>query len=210
METSVYLDNQVFCFLAIAVWIFLRMLYLAARKRKPFMNVREALFNLFVAYMIVVASLTLLPVEIGQRQFPIGESYGNIIPIIGTLRDVERGMKVDGMSHFYFGFWLKNIGGNLLMLLPFGLLLPLQSRKRIRMGRTTLLACLLSLGIEGLQVMTLFIGDNYRVFDIDDILLNTLGAWVGALLAENIPAIIEKRKKLRPERLASQQSRREA
>jgi glycopeptide antibiotics resistance protein len=68
----------------------------------------------------------------------------------------------------------KNIIGNLLLFFPFGLFLPLIN-KRLRQGwRLVGLAFLTSLLIELCQY-------HYaeRIFDVDDLLLNTVGAGLG-------------------------------
>ncbi|MEG3068319.1 MAG: VanZ family protein [Syntrophaceticus schinkii] len=46
----------------------------------------------------------------------------------------------------------------------------------------TLFAFLFSLGIETLQLLLTLMGNIGRAFDVDDILLNTLGAFIGVSL----------------------------
>lgn len=65
---------------------------------------------------------------------------------------------------------------NVFLFLPFGFALPL-FWKRYRDGRRTLFAgFLLSLFIEGME---LFSG----ITDVDDLILNTIGAWIGYFIA---------------------------
>lgn len=78
--------------------------------------------------------------------------------------------------------WLAhpfNFFGNVLLFMPIGffevLLHPDFSRKK-QIGFTAATAALLSLFIEFAQLF------NYRVSDVDDIILNTIGAVLGALL----------------------------
>ena len=78
--------------------------------------------------------------------------------------------------------WLAhpfNFFGNVLLFMPIGffevLLHPGFSRKK-QIGFTAATAALLSLFIEFAQLF------NYRVSDVDDIILNTIGAVLGALL----------------------------
>lgn len=73
---------------------------------------------------------------------------------------------------------VRQLGGNLLLGLPFGVLLPVlmpQARGLLRVGVVTV--CLMTL-VELIQGALV----TGRVFDIDDVILNTAGALVGYLL----------------------------
>ncbi|WP_307666210.1 VanZ family protein [Streptomyces sp. V2I9] len=72
----------------------------------------------------------------------------------------------------------KQAGGNLLLGVPFGLLLPFFVPRRMRMIRTTLLAAAVMVVVELIQG-ALVAG---RAFDIDDVILNTAGALLGYFL----------------------------
>ena len=70
-----------------------------------------------------------------------------------------------------------NIGGNVLGFMPFGFLLPILS-VRIRRGAAVILSGLaISLAVETIQLVT-----RVGIFDVDDLLLNTLGAALGYLI----------------------------
>ena len=71
-----------------------------------------------------------------------------------------------------------NTFGNLALLLPLGILLPLISHRFRTLKRVLLLALCLSVGIEASQFVLRFFG-NLRAVDIDDVILNTLGACLG-------------------------------
>ncbi|WP_405634081.1 VanZ family protein [Streptomyces sp. NBC_01178] len=72
----------------------------------------------------------------------------------------------------------KQAGGNLLLGVPFGLLLPFFVPRRLRMIRTTLLTAVVMAVVELIQG-ALVAG---RAFDIDDVILNTAGALLGYFL----------------------------
>ncbi|PWG12716.1 VanZ family protein [Streptomyces sp. V2] len=76
---------------------------------------------------------------------------------------------------------LLNVGGNAALLLVFGALLPIRSRRSRTLGRVAAIAALLSTAVEITQY-ALAVG---RVSSMDDVLLNTAGAVVGALLTRN-------------------------
>ncbi|RPK68750.1 VanZ like family protein [Streptomyces sp. ADI96-02] len=72
----------------------------------------------------------------------------------------------------------KQAGGNLLLGVPFGLLLPFIVSRRLRMIRLTLLTAVVMIVVELIQG-ALVVG---RAFDVDDVILNTSGALLGYLL----------------------------
>lgn len=73
---------------------------------------------------------------------------------------------------------VKQIGGNVLLGVPFGVLLPVLIPKARGVLRVLLLTAVVMLLVELVQG-TLITG---RAFDIDDVILNTSGALVGYLL----------------------------
>ncbi len=73
---------------------------------------------------------------------------------------------------------LLNLGGNAALLFLFGALIPMRYRVFAGAGRVAALAALLSVSVEIAQY-ALSVG---RVSSVDDVLLNTGGAVIGALL----------------------------
>lgn len=84
-------------------------------------------------------------------------------------------------EHVNFDIALNNLIGNFIMLLPLGLLLPFMFKKCQSLITITTIAFCTSFAIEILQ-FTLQIGRA----DIDDLILNTLGAIFGFLIAKGI------------------------
>jgi len=73
---------------------------------------------------------------------------------------------------------VKQIGGNLLLGLPFGVLLPVLAPWARGLLRVLLITATVMLLVELVQGALI----TGRAFDIDDVLLNTTGALVGYLL----------------------------
>jgi glycopeptide antibiotics resistance protein len=71
-------------------------------------------------------------------------------------------------------FWMRNLFGNLLLLLPLGLLGPIALPSLDRWWRIAIVALLYSLAIELTQLAV-----RDRSADIDDVLVNVLGAMLG-------------------------------
>lgn len=76
-----------------------------------------------------------------------------------------------------FGYVVLNLGGNFLGFVPMGMLLPAISRNLQKFWKTVILVFLFSGMVECIQLA-------YRVgcFDVDDLLLNTLGGAIGYLI----------------------------
>lgn len=70
----------------------------------------------------------------------------------------------------------ENLLGNIVVLIPFGMLFPLITRKN--WGYLGMLVCAFAF-VLGIEVFQLF--SAFGAFDVDDILLNCLGASLGYL-----------------------------
>lgn len=87
-----------------------------------------------------------------------------------------------------YGRFDKQIVGNFIMLLPLGIYLPLLYRKLRKVSgffAVLFISFLVSVSIEILQLAT-----NYRSTDVDDVILNTLGAVTGFLIYQLVRLII--------------------
>lgn len=78
---------------------------------------------------------------------------------------------------FTFKFWFLNIFGNIILFIPFGFLTPLTRNKPTHIFNIFIITSLLCFIIELCQFI-------FKVgqFDVDDIMLNTLGSIIGFLL----------------------------
>ncbi|MFE4912382.1 VanZ family protein [Streptomyces sp. NPDC056652] len=76
----------------------------------------------------------------------------------------------------------KQIGGNLLMGAPFGLLLPVLVPRRLRMVRVVVLTALVMVLVELAQGAVV----RGRAFDVDDVILNTSGALIAYVLVGRV------------------------
>ncbi|MFJ7998851.1 VanZ family protein [Streptomyces sp. NPDC096310] len=72
----------------------------------------------------------------------------------------------------------KQIGGNLLMGAPFGVILPLLLPRRLRMVRVVVLTVVVMALVELAQGAMV----EGRAFDVDDVILNTGGALIAYLV----------------------------
>ncbi len=70
-----------------------------------------------------------------------------------------------------------NLFGNVICFIPFGIFLPAISRHFKSFVRVTVLAALFSLFIESVQLYF-----KVGIFDVDDLMLNTLGGMIGYII----------------------------
>jgi len=131
-------------------------------------NIGFNLTVLMLALLYTVIMMNLLFLR--DRYFMDGYAY-NLVP----FDTIER--YIIYRDHFNFDIWFKNLFGNLVLFIPIGMFLPLLNT---RYGRSHMLvaACVCMIGAIELAQMLLRVGS----FDIDDIILNTAGAWIGLLL----------------------------
>jgi glycopeptide antibiotics resistance protein len=150
--------------MAAFVWIRLRLFMRAPLRRLA----PEALFAGYVAalsYVVIFAS-TLH----GYRGSGGIWSMVNVVPL-RTILELARPEHVTQAT--------RQLGGNVVLFVPFGVLLPIIWARFHSLKQLLLAAALASLGIELLQLALGLAGLLSRSIDVDDVVLNTLGAAVG-------------------------------
>jgi glycopeptide antibiotics resistance protein len=75
--------------------------------------------------------------------------------------------------------WAVNILGNLLLLAPLGFLAPILFERLRRFRNVCLTIVGTTLCIEMFQILSPLIGIRHRNFDVDDLILNTVGGLIG-------------------------------
>jgi glycopeptide antibiotics resistance protein len=125
----------------------------------PMIRLISALF--LAAWLIVIVAFTLR----AAHPLPGQVVTDNAVPF-KTI-----GIYLDNLDS---AFWVSQLVGNLLLLLPVGLFGPLVVPWLGRWWRVILVAALASAAIEVAQFQV-----PDRSADVDDVLLNTLGALLG-------------------------------
>ncbi|WP_320778409.1 VanZ family protein [Streptomyces sp. CRN 30] len=138
-------------------------------------NVRRALLQMTAAvYAAAVLSLTVFPLNVTWGE------YANQAPWIGQINFIPL-LTAD-----------ITMVPNVIMLVPFGFLLPLMSRRATSPTRAALLTAAASLSIEAAQLLSYVVLNNGRSVDVNDLLANTLGGLTGyclVTLALRAPAL---------------------
>ncbi|HWQ84758.1 MAG TPA: VanZ family protein, partial [Anaerolineales bacterium] len=165
--------------LAITVfaWIIYRgAIWRRAWRRKASLSIgRELVVNLLFVYLLVVFHLTFFPMNIVLYSY--GPYKANFIPLVKTIH----------MIRYINPLVVVNILGNLVLLAPLGIFLPVLSPRFRSWGAILGAGFLVTLTIEVFQYFL-----AVRVFDIDDLIINTLGVALGYalfLLLKKVPFV---------------------
>lgn len=160
--------------IAVPVWFIARI---AFRKRIPGLTIsfmREFLYFIFFLYIIALAAITIVPLSFAIHKTPSPDDI-NLIPFKTIIRTIRHSMHG---QRFRPSMLFENTAGNIVLFLPLGFLLPLVAKKINSVTAIFFIALLYSSLIEFIQYIERSFG-AYRSVDIDDVILNTLGALVG-------------------------------
>ncbi|MFD2706656.1 VanZ family protein [Salibacterium lacus] len=137
----------------------------------------------FIFYLCVI--ILLLFIEARGYMTASGMSFleyaansSNIIPF-KTIGTYIQAMFTGSMN---IDIPVKNLIGNVLVLLPLGLYLPFFIKSLRKIGAFTITLTAVSFLIEILQLVM-----RRGTFDIDDVILYMLGAWLGFALWKTNP-----------------------
>ncbi len=120
-------------------------------------------------YITVVLGLTLCPIPFQKAGFTV-EATNNITPF-ATIIDTLQNASTKTM--------ILQVGGNIAMFIPYGIFLYVLVKRNRRIV-IPLSLILFPIIIEVLQhVVGIAIGYNYRSFDVDDIILGSIGCLIG-------------------------------
>jgi VanZ family protein len=148
---------------------------------------REVLLLAFVVYLCGVAAATLNPNDRARMRTPNMPGL-ELRPRLATL--VCSSPKLPRGSNARF-FCLYNARGNVLLFFPLGVFLPLLWR-RLRFRDVILIAVALSSTVEIAQYVSQAWG-SYRLTDVNDVILNTLGACIGLSVVSVLQSLLRTR-----------------
>lgn len=159
----------------IACIVYFGFLLRNVSRKKTFME--HFIFTSFYFYIVGVLIVTLFPIPVDQAVVADYLSDGwqpkhNFIPFHSVYRLT---------SEPFFGP-MRQVLGNILLLLPLGFYAPLMN-SATKFRHVVLIGIASSAAIELTQLLLgAIIGYNYRLFDVDDIIANTLGCTIGYVI----------------------------
>ena len=144
-------------------------------RRRGDLGFAVAVSALFVLYLGWMTSAVFFPIPVEATVRALEGPARPIDVQLVPLRGVEA-VLASGMLGTIV--WL--VGGNILVFVPFGFMLPIVTPRTDGWRRAALAGLALSLTMEATQLaVSLLVGYAYRVTELDDVLLNVLGVLLG-------------------------------
>lgn len=161
--------------------LFVPVVALSYRRRGRLSVGRLGFWAASLVYFLAIWSYTLLPI-------PASDDYrcaGAVLSLAPTVDDVV-GAFADGSP--LTDVRLLQVVFNVLLFVPLGFLIRVVGRRGVVLG--VLAGLVLSLFIETTQLTGVWgiFPCGYRLFDVGDLLTNTLGALIGSVLGLIVPA----------------------
>ena len=142
---------------------------MAANKKKS-TGIRAFAVVLFFIYFVILFYFLFFSEEMG-RTYSEREYHYNLVPFHEIKRFIQY-YKVLGMPAV-----LLNLLGNVAAFVPFGFFLPVFAERCRKFLNTVFYSFELSLLVELIQLIT-----KVGSFDVDDIILNTIGGAIGYIV----------------------------
>lgn len=140
------------------------------------LNKKDAImYALFVIYIIVLFKITIFRYPNMIYNFLDGYSYGARNLNTNIFETIDRYFTFMSNGGFLIG--LSNLLGNVILFIPLGFMVPVLFPKMDNIIKIVLLAIVLSCSIEVFQYIF-----SIGATDVDDVILNTIGAIVGYLI----------------------------
>ena len=134
-------------------------------------RIRVISWILFVIYIGLLIYFLFLSEEYGRTSFDQRMYRYNLTP----FQEIKRFW----IYRHRVGFWVSflNLAGNVIGFIPFGMILPVIWPKTGKVLRILLLSFEFSLCVETIQLVW-----KVGSFDVDDLLLNTIGGFAGYII----------------------------
>lgn len=157
-----------------------------AKQKQSLLHI--AIFSMTYIYIVAVIAITIFPIPIQSLLIhdlkadpAILSNHNNFVP----LQSINEIISLHSMRTL-----VLQIAGNILLFMPLGFYFPLLAKK-LNLKRIMIIGIAASISIEATQgLISFFLGLNYKVVDIDDVLLNTIGTLIGYLVLKiALPAL---------------------
>lgn len=139
----------------------------------------------FAAYLLLTLYFLFFAEWFGRTTLREGYSY-NLVP----LKEIRRFIEWGTSSETGFKAMVLNVFGNIACFMPFGFFAPINIKKLNNFAAVTVLTFMFSFCIEALQLVS-----RTGSFDVDDLILNTIGGALGYIGLKVIRSILAKKKR---------------
>ena len=164
------------------------------------LSLRILIVYSFILYMLCAYCLVILPLPTGEAAANLSGHQAQLVPFtflgdIARESDAVLSQPRTWLTVFNSNAFLTTLF-NLFLTMPFGMYL----RYYFRCGwkRTLVYSLLLSLFFELTQLSGLYFiySGSYRLFDVDDLIVNTCGSMIGFVLARIAMRFLPSREEL--------------
>ena len=141
---------------------------------------------LFVCYLILLLYFLFFSEEFGRIQAQHAGNQYQRIPFRYNLipfKEIRRFIRYRHVVGFHVFF--INVFGNIIAFMPMGFFLPAVTGKKLSGIQIFLLSFFVSLLVETVQLLT-----KLGCFDVDDLILNTLGGFLGYLIYRTLHLLL--------------------
>lgn len=134
---------------------------------------------ILIAYLTVVAIITLFPILIEDKAEYYGDiTWYNYVPSKTIIGALQYGFSLTALTQLL---------GNVLMTVPFGVMVLMLTENH-KWWKILIISITFSSSIELMQMIIGFIINNmYRTVDIDDVILNMIGVYIGYGIFKLLP-----------------------
>lgn len=169
------IEFGLFGIIALCILVFLQVLFV----KKGMIQKNDVIAGLvFTIYCLILIKIVFFPIPFQEKSIAlIREINGNFSVNLIPLKSMFEIANTNNAVNIFY-----QLGGNFLLLLPFGLYISIIFRST-SIKKLVLSIIFTSVFIEMGQLLIGFVIDcQYRVVDIDDVILNILGGLVGMVI----------------------------
>lgn len=143
---------------------------------------------LFIIYSLVLTKIVFFPIPFQEESIMLyKEINGGFAMNVVPLKSIIEIIKTNDIRNIFY-----QIAGNFLLLLPMGIYISVIF-SNVKFRRLALIIISTSVFIEVVQLIIGFsIGCQYRIVDVDDIILNVFGGIIGLAIGVMILPLYRK------------------
>lgn len=158
--------------------------------------IRSSIVYTFILYLLTAYFLVILPLPSREEVLNMSTKTPQLIPFVSMTSFFEALKNSNGILSFFKSPIVYTTLFNIAITIPFGVYLRYYFKKKWYV--TILYTFLLSLFFELTQLTGLYgiYPKAYRLFDVDDLIVNTLGGLIGFLITPIVTFILPDRDKI--------------
>ena len=144
-------------------------------------KLRVLIIYSFILYMISVYFLAIFPLP-DRDSIDTNSPVAQLIPFTFVFDIIKESAEIKNVWMFFQNSSVYTVLFNILMFMPFGMYLRYYFKNDLK--KTLLFSFIFSLFLEITQLTGLYFiyPHPYRLFDVDDLMINTLGGIIGYLV----------------------------